>query len=82
MSYAKAMKHAHNVRKCRKQGKMHFGFNCSDTPWPSGWGNPSIRPLLEIQTWFPMRNDGDAAKRQHNRECIREAIMEARKTKE
>ena len=27
MSYLKAMKHSRNVRKCRAQSKMNFGFS-------------------------------------------------------
>ena len=75
MSYAKAMKHSRNVRKCRMQSRMHFGFDTGSGSWPSGWGNPNVRPFLEIQEWFPRRHNGDKA---YNRECIREAVRAAR----
>lgn len=35
MSYEKARKHARNVRKSRKQGRMHFGFSTGSGSWPS-----------------------------------------------
>lgn len=43
MSYQKAMKHARNVRKCRAQSKMHFGFSTlasnerRKVPWFGSW---------------------------------------------
>jgi len=33
MSYEKATKHARNVRKTRKQGRMHFGFSTGSGAW-------------------------------------------------
>jgi hypothetical protein len=30
MSYEKAMKHRRNIRKCKKQSNMYFGFDCSE----------------------------------------------------
>ena len=37
MSYQKAMKHARNVRKQRKQSRMYFGFDTGSGRWPSIW---------------------------------------------
>lgn len=78
MSYEKAMKHNRNVVKCRKQSRNYFGFNTASGRWPSGYGNPNLRPLLDIRNWFPIRNNGDGAYKKHLRECIREAIEDAR----
>lgn len=78
MSYEKAMKHSRNVVKCRKQSRNYFGLDAGSGRWPSGYGNPKLRPLLDIRNWFPIRNDGDAAYKAHTRECIREAIADAR----
>ena len=71
MSYAKAMKHARNIRKCRKQRNMHFGFDCASGAWPSIWTNPKF----VVGEWFKRRHEGDS---QYNRECIREQIKAAR----
>lgn len=43
MSYHKAMKHARNVRKCRAQARMNFGFSTlgknerRKEPWFGSW---------------------------------------------
>lgn len=43
MSYKKAMKHHRNIRKCRKQARMHFGFSTlgrhqrRKDPWFGSW---------------------------------------------
>jgi hypothetical protein len=39
MSYEKAMKHSRNIRKCRKQAKMHFGFDSCSIPTKSIWAD-------------------------------------------
>lgn len=76
MSYEKAMKHSANVRKCRKQSGMYMGFDAGTGSWPNPRRNPYIAALLEVREWFSNRHSGD---KQHNRECIREAIAECRK---
>lgn len=78
MSYEKAMKHNRNVVKCRKQSRNYLGFNTASGRWPSGYGNQNLRPLLNIRDWFPIRNNGDGAYKKRLRECIREAIEDAR----
>ena len=76
MSYEKAMKHARNVRKIKKQSRMYMGFDSS-----SGLAKPSPAArelqckLLEVKRWFKDRHDGD---RQYNRECIRESVGDLR----
>lgn len=76
MSYEKAMKHARNVRKCRKQKKMYMGF---DTGTDSFKESPECRALnvqrMEVSRWFSERHNGDSA---YNRECIRQSISELR----
>ena len=76
MSYEKAMKHARNVRKCRKQSRQFMGFDTgpSDRPWKSIWTCPEY----VIRNWFSRRHDGD---KQHSRECIRQKIAELRATR-
>lgn len=81
MSYAKAMKHARNVRKCRKMRNMYMGFDTGSGSWPSFRATPYGGALCEVRDWWPQRHDGDAAKRQYNRECIREAITRLRAAK-
>jgi hypothetical protein len=76
MSYAKAMKHARNVRKCRKQSRMHFGFDVGSGSWPSIRSNPLFAAELEVREWFAARHIGGDA--QYNRECIRDAISTLR----
>jgi hypothetical protein len=68
MSYAKAMKHYNNIRKCKKQRNMHFGFDSCSGPTPSIWSNPRF----VVGQWFKDRHFGDS---QHARECIREQIQ-------
>lgn len=74
MSYEKAMKHARNIRKLKKQSRMYMGFDVS-----SGRAKPSpqARELeckrMEVRRWFKDRHDGDL---QYNRECIRESIVD------
>jgi len=81
MSYAKAMKHARNVRKCRKMSNMYMGFDTGSGRWPSIRSTPYGRAMCEIRDWYPRRNEGDAATRQYNRECIREAVQSMRAAK-
>jgi hypothetical protein len=52
MSYEKAMKHARNVRKCRKQSRMYFGFDCCGGKAMS----EKHRMLSDISTMFITRN--------------------------
>ena len=77
MSYAKAMKHARNVRKCRKQANMHFGFDTGSGKWPAA--SPACRALDDIRRWFKWRHD-DAKEKGYKyvRECIQEKINEYR----
>lgn len=76
MSYEKAMKHARNVRKLKKQSRMYMGFDAS-----SGLAKPSpaVREMqckmMEVNRWFKERHDGDS---QYNRECIRESVGDLR----
>jgi len=49
MSYAKAMKHARNVRKSRKQANMHFGFDTDSGRWPSVRSCPEYAAMLNIE---------------------------------
>lgn len=78
MSYAKAMKHARNVRKTRAQARMHFGFDSCTGKTPAARSYPEIGAMLNIGEWFAGCHRGDAARRQHMRECIREQIDELR----
>lgn len=78
MSYAKAMKHTANVRKCRKQSRMYMGFDAGTGSWPNVRRNPYMAALLEVREWFRTRHHGD---KKYTRECIREAIQECRKQK-
>lgn len=79
MSYRKAMKHARNVRKCRKQRKMYFGFDTGSGRWPSSRSNPIFAAELDIREWFKWRNlYNEPEKRQHSRDCIRSRITELR----
>lgn len=57
------------------RGKMHYGFDSCSRPTPSMWNNPR----LVVGEWFKRRFDGDP---QHNRECIREQIRQARQQEE
>ena len=56
MSYHKAMKHARNVRKCRAQSRMHFGFSTLDRnerrkePWFGSWTQSATQE--EIKTAY------------------------------
>lgn len=76
MSYEKAMKHARNVRKQKKQSRMYMGFDTS-----SGLAKPSpaVREMqckmMEVKRWFRDRHDGDS---QYNRDCIRESVADLR----
>lgn len=75
MSYAKAMKHTRNVRKCRKQSKMYMGFNTGLIGnFPSFRSTAYGAALCEVRDWFRQRNDDGMEKRQYNRECVREAL--------
>ncbi len=73
MSYEKAMKHARNVRKCRKQSRMHFGFDSCSHPTPSIWTNKRF----VVGQWFKDRHTEPRGLR-YVRECIRETIAEIR----
>ncbi len=75
MSYAQAMKWGRTHHKGTHQPVI---MSTGSGPWPSGWSNPLVRPLLEIRLWYPRRNDGDKAERQHTRECLRESIADAK----
>lgn len=75
MSYAKAMKHARNVRKVRKQARMYMGFDTGSGHWPNPRRNPEVAAMITIREWWPQRHDGDS---QHGRECLREKIAELR----
>lgn len=81
MSYEKAMKHTRNIRKCRKQSNNYMGFDTGSGKWPSARSNPYLARILEIREWFKLRNKGSAETRKHKRECIREAICDARALK-
>lgn len=76
MSYEKAMKHARNVRKLKKQSRMYMGF---DTSSGLAKQSPAVREMqckiMEVKRWFRDRHDGDS---QYNRECIRESISDLR----
>lgn len=74
MSYDKAMRHSANIRKCKKQGSMHFGFD-SSTVQESSFSREATILLMNVKSWFRERHDGDRA---YNRDCIREAIQEYR----
>jgi len=76
MSYAKAMKHARSIRKCRKQSRMYFGFDSCSGPTKAASASPLLGPLLNTRRWFQDRRDdhpGSAGYR-YRRECVREAI--------
>lgn len=80
MSYEKAMKHARNVRKCRAQGRMYFGFASSSGQVKAVAAHAALGPLTNIRRWFHDRQSytpGTPAYR-HLRECIREQIDEYR----
>lgn len=76
MSYDKAMRHARNVRKLKKQANMFMGFNASTTPWPNPRRDPETALCIQIKDWFKHRRFGDHA---YNRECIRDSVAELRK---
>jgi len=78
MSYSKAMKHARNVRKSRQQGRMYFGFDTGSGRWPGIRGTPLGRARDDVRNWFKDRHHPDPSRRQHIRECIREAVQEVR----
>ena len=73
MSYAKAMKHASNVRKCRKQKNMYMGFDTGSGRWPSIRGTPYGAALMHVRDWFTTRHTCEHGS-QYARECIREQI--------
>lgn len=75
MSYEKAMKHASNVRKCKKQARNYMGFDTGSGSWPNPRRNPVFARELEVREWFKDRHRGD---RQYARECVREAIADVR----
>lgn len=80
MSYAKAMKHHANIRKCKKQAANHFGFD-SSTIVETAQSRDAIYLLTNIKLWFKTRHEHQSGLRQqlqYNRECIREAIAEYR----
>jgi len=75
MSYEKAMKHTANVRKCRKQASMHFGFDSSQIT-ESPLSRRRTNKLLNIGAWFKERHThSDKA---YLRECISQEIAEYR----
>jgi hypothetical protein len=76
MSYAKAMKHTRNVRKCRKQANNYMGFDAGTGNWPNPRRNPEVAAMIQVKDWYRYRHHGD---KQYNRECIREAIADLRK---
>lgn len=81
MSYAKAMKHARNVRKCRKQSKMYMGFDTGGGRWPSIGSSPALSLEREVKEWFRDRHiDAKILNKspQYVRECIRESITKLR----
>ncbi len=78
MSYEKAMRHTRNVKKCRKQRNNYMGFDTGSGKWPSARSNPYLARILEINDWFKFRNIGSTEDKKHTRECIREAIADAR----
>lgn len=75
MSYEKAMRHAANVRKCRKQARNYMGFDAGSGSWPNPRKNPLRAREIEVGEWFKERHRGD---KQYLRECIREAIADVR----
>lgn len=76
MSHEKAMRHTRNIRKVKKQSRMHFGFD-------TGTGHFRTNPLtrhfqaqaLEVRRWFADRHNGD---HQYVRDCIRESVAKLR----
>ncbi len=75
MSYDKAMRHAANVRKCRKQSRNYMGFDAGTGSWPNARRSPLRAREIEVGEWFKERHRGD---KQYLRECIREAIADVR----
>ena len=75
MSYSKALRHARNVRKCRKQGRMYFGFE-TGSRWKNPRRNPATAKAIVIHDWFRQRHG--TADQKYIRECIREAIADLR----
>lgn len=75
MSYKKAMKHAANVRKCRKQSRNYMGFDAGTGSWPNPRRSPLRAREIEVCEWFKDRHRGD---KQYIRECIRETIADVR----
>ena len=78
MSYRKAMKHARNVHKCRKQARMHFGFDSSAGPTPAARANPLLSALIDVREWFRDRHHEHPLGAAYVRECIRERIADLR----
>ena len=81
VSYEKAMKHARNVQKVRKQGRMYMGFDTGSGSWPSIRSHPYWAAAMHVRDWYKDRNKGSCDERRHTRECIREAVFEARRAR-
>lgn len=73
MSYEKAMKHHRNIKKCKKQSTMHFGFDSCSKPTKSIWSNPRFR----IEKAYNNRHT-DSRGLTYIRECIAEYIEDIR----
>jgi hypothetical protein len=71
MSYAKAMKHHNNIKKCKKQSNMFMGFDTGTV-----WKNTTPQCFDDIRRWFKERNV--TGNKSYIRECIREQIALAR----
>jgi hypothetical protein len=71
MSYEKAMKHASNIRKRRKQASMHFGFD-SSTIKETPLSRSCTVKLLNIKAWFKDRHTH--SNKAYIRECISQEI--------
>ena len=74
MSYEKAMRHVRNRRKGRN---LYLGFD-TGMHFKAARASPYLEALLNVREWFPQRHHGSHDRKQHTRECIREAIKEAR----
>jgi len=74
MSYEKAMKHWKNPKKGKAQ---YMGFD-TGSGFKSVRSNPYLDAILNVRAWFKERNEGSHLQRVHTRECIREAVADAR----
>lgn len=70
MNYQKAMKHARNVRKCRKQSRMHFGFDSFSGKVPAGNEIAQIKNTI----WHMFNSRHSPARTPENKIWLRQEV--------